>query len=181
MAVAWAWGIVAAAMVLAAVYADVEVSNSTALDARPPTFNVSHLYPSKYVLPLPSNATSTSAKGERTDKYNHEQNDALGRNTLHHLLKGIQARAASFLQSRTPLRLRMQVSRVPKLSQDFPAPVQALLRIILERMRASRLILLVLSRPRASSSRCMAGQPTLLEPMPGEITAFEPRACTLTA
>lgn len=64
MAVARAWIIVAAAMLLVAVYADVKVLNSTALDARLPTTSVGHLDPSKYALPLPSNATSASAKGD---------------------------------------------------------------------------------------------------------------------
>ena len=64
MAFVRAWRIGAAAVVLVALYADVEALNSTALDARLPAISVGHFDPSKYALPLPSNATSASGEGD---------------------------------------------------------------------------------------------------------------------
>ena len=64
MAPARAWGVVAAAVLLVAVSAEVEVLNVTSLDAILPTTSVGHFDPAKYALPLPSNATHASGKGE---------------------------------------------------------------------------------------------------------------------
>ena len=64
MAAARAWGVVAAAVLLVTACAAVDVQNDTALDAMLPTTSVGHFDPAKYALPLPSNATNASGKGE---------------------------------------------------------------------------------------------------------------------